>query len=247
MSKLRAIIIDDEKRARDVLISLLESFAYIEIVADCDGLEKGAQKIKQLDPDIVFLDVQMPNYAGYEIVEFIDKINFEIIFVTAFDQYAIKAFQLNATDYLVKPIDRKMLTKAIEKARDRISIQKDLSDYNRLLQTIKEKKFKQLVIPQLGNREVINLDHIVAIEADGAYSKIHMTTKNVITTSKNLKYFEGILVSNEHFIRTHRAWIINTAHLSAVNKTKQIASLADGLLEAKVSRIKLREFDTLHF
>ncbi|WP_109832256.1 LytR/AlgR family response regulator transcription factor [Reichenbachiella versicolor] len=243
MIKLKTIIIDDEERARNVLFNLLKRYPSIEIVANCDNLIEGVQEIKECNPDIVFLDIQMPNYAGYEIASFIDEIDFDIIFVTAFDQYAIKAFELNATDYLVKPVDRKMLNKAIEKVEERLSIEKDLSRYKMLLNSIQEKKFKQLVVPQLGNRKVVNIEDILAVEADGAYSKIHMSAKESITTSKNLKYFEGILSLNEQFIRIHRAWIINRDHLTNINRSKQTAILGNGLLETKISRSKLKDLD----
>ena len=107
MNKIKAIIVDDEKRARNVLDQLLSrNFDNIEVVAQCADVPSAVEEIKRLKPDVVFLDIQMPNYVGYELVNFFDKVDFDIIFVTAFDQYAIKAFELSAIDYIVKPIDR---------------------------------------------------------------------------------------------------------------------------------------------
>ena len=189
MAEIKAIIIDDEQSARNVLSNLLKrASTNVTILDSCNNLESGVQKIKELQPNVVFLDVQMPNYAGYEIASFFETIPFEIVFVTAYDYYAIKAFELNAIDYLVKPIDRNRLNIALDKLEKKINQQASLVDYLSLLKTIKDKNYKKIVIPELGNRHIINFDDIVAIEADGAYSTIHLVSQNIITTSKNLKY-----------------------------------------------------------
>jgi two-component system LytT family response regulator len=243
MVTIKAILIDDEQSARNVLTNLLERKpSNIEIIATCNNLEKGVAEIKKQKPHVVFLDVQMPNYAGYEIVKFFDKIDFEIIFVTAYDHYAIKAFELNAIDYLVKPIDRKKLAVTLNKLEDKLNTQTALIDYQVLLKTIKDKEYKKIVIPELGNRRVINLDDIVAIEADGAYSKIHLIDHKMITTSKNLKYFEEVLPKESSFLRSHRAWIVNLDYVEILNKTALTITLANGVIKAKVSRARIDSF-----
>ncbi len=156
MNIIRAIIIDDEQSARNVLSNLLNRYNNIEIVAQVRNLKEGVEQIKKLKPQVVFLDVEMPNYAGYEIVKFIDKIDFEIIFVTAYDQYAIKAFELNAIDYLVKPIDREKLTIAVNKLKDKLTKKNIQVDYQNLLDQIQNKTTKKIVIPELGNRRIVD-------------------------------------------------------------------------------------------
>lgn len=109
MSIIKAILVDDEQRARSVLSNLIKRCDLnVDILAQCSCLENAVEEIKNLQPDVVFLDVQMPNYAGYEIANFFEEISFDIIFVTAFDEYAIKAFELSAIDYLVKPSVKKI-------------------------------------------------------------------------------------------------------------------------------------------
>lgn len=244
MSKIKAILIDDEQGARNVLTNLLErTSTEISILATCENLVVGVEKIKKLQPDVVFLDVQMPQYAGYEIVDFFDKITFEIIFVTAYDDYAIKAFELNAIDYLVKPIDRNKLSVTLDKLKNQLERKTALVDYQRLLKTIKNKEFKKIVIPELGNRRVLNIDTIIAIEADGAYTKIYLTENNIITTSKNLKFFEETLPKETSFYRTHRAWLINLNFIESLNKTSQSIILANGSVTAKISRAKIDHFN----
>ena len=244
MTKIKAILIDDEHGARNVLTNLLErNAANIDIVATCNNLEEGVHQIKALHPNVVFLDVQMPNYAGYEIVNFFDTIDFEIIFVTAYDQYAIKAFELNAIDYLVKPIDRTKLVKTIGKLESKLNQQAELVDYQALLKTIKGKDFKKIVIPELGNRRIVDIDCIIAIEANGAYSNIYLKDNKTITVSKNLKYFEEVLPEDSSLFRSHRAWIINLEHIELINKTERNIILANGTIRAKISRARIEAFE----
>ena len=245
MFKIKAILIDDEQSARNVLSNLLErTSSNLEVMATCSNLEEGVKQIKKLKPNVVFLDVQMPNYAGYEIVNFFDNIDFEIIFVTAYDHYAIKAFELNAIDYLVKPIDRRKLALTLTKLENKLKKEVALIDYQILLKSIKNKDYKKIIIPELGNRRILNIDDIVALEADGAYSKIHLIDNKIITTSKNLKYFEDVLPRDISFFRSHRAWIINLAYISFFNKTELTITLAkENKLKTKISRARIEDFE----
>jgi two-component system LytT family response regulator len=246
MVQIKAILIDDEQGARNVLTSLLDRSAInIDIIATCSNLEDGVEQIKVLLPNVVFLDVQMPNYAGYEIIKFFDTIDFEIVFITAYDKYAIKAFELNAIDYLVKPIDRKKLALTLQKLEDKLNQQAELLDYQTLLKTIRDKDYKKIVIPELGNRRVVNLDDIVAIEADGSYSSIHLKENKIITTSKNLKYFEDVLPKDAPFFRSHRTWIINLDCIAFLNKTELNITLANGAVIAKISRARIHDFENI--
>ena len=175
----------------------------------------------------------MPTYAGYELVNFFDSITFEIIFVTAYDQYALKAFELCAVDYLVKPIDRILLKNALEKLNTKFAYKNQLNHYQVLLETIKNKKIGKLVIPELGNRRIINLDDIIGIEADGAYTCIFMKDGKKLTTSKNLKYYENALNTEKRFFRSHRSWLINIEFLERFNRTESTLFMAKNI-EAKI-------------
>lgn len=243
MKTTNAIIIDDEPRARRVLSNLLlKDNADIKVLAECNGITSAVPKIKELKPDVVFLDVQMPYYSGYEIVNFFDEIDFEIIFITAFDDYIMKAFELCAIDYLVKPIDRERLSQALKKLQFRLDEKDKLSKYETLLNTVNSKEFTQIVIPELGNRRVLNLKELIAIEADGAYSKFHLTKGKSIIASKNLKYFEDVLPKKSGFFRSHRGWIVNLKYIKTINRTKGILNLKNEI-EAKLSRSRYSEFE----
>lgn len=242
MRTIKAIIVDDEHRARRVLKNLLENLNInIQIVSECNGVEDAIQKIKEHSPDVVFLDVQMPNYAGYELVNFFEEINFEIIFVTAYNHYAIKAFELCAIDYLVKPIDRNRLKESLCKLHDRLVDKNKLVQYQTLLNSIKSKDYQKIIIPELGNRRILELSDIIAIEASGAYTEIYLHNKNKITTSKNLKYYENLLPDNTNFLRVHRSWIVNLNYSNSMNRTEGTITMNQGII-AKLSRTNYEKF-----
>ena len=246
MKEIKAIIVDDEKNSRDVLRNLLNKHS-ISIISESGNLINAIDKIKFYRPDVVFLDIQMPNYAGYEIVNFLDKIDFEIIFVTAYNDYAIKAFELCAIDYLVKPIDRQKLQAAVRKLENKLSVKDKLNHYKNLLKTLKNQEIDKIIIPELGDRRIIDKPKIIAIEADGAYTKIHLNSQNktrIITTSKNLKYYENVLKKDANFFRSHRSWIININYLTRFNRTDSSLTM-NNTLKAKITRSIYTTFDSL--
>ncbi len=242
MNPIKAIIIDDESAARDVLSNLIaRSSAPIEIVGTGHDLLSGIDLIKQHSPDVIFLDVQMPNYAGYEIADLVDPIDFEIIFVTAYDQYAIKAFELSAVDYLVKPISRQRLNESLQKLHVRIEEKAAKTNYQLLLDTIRGKELGKLVISELGGKRVIQLKDLIAIEAKGAYSHLIMKDQKPILVSKNLSHFESVLPDCDTFFRSHKSWIVNLDHLNKLNKSKGELVLSDDIT-ARISKYRFTDF-----
>ena len=245
MENLTCIIIDDEFSARDVLENILQNFfSSVNVLDKCEDLPTGVESIKINKPDFVFLDVQMPNYAGYEIINFFEEINFEIIFITAYDNYAIKAFELSAIDYLVKPISREKLGHAISKLNNKLDSLNKIADYQYLLNSIKEDTFDTIIIPELGNKRFIKLKNIVAVEAFGAYSTIHLTNSQKITTSKTLKFIEGLFPKEHLFFRTHRSWLINLNLVENYNKTKLEITHNSSLI-SNISRRRLQDFENV--
>jgi len=243
MRTLTAVIIDDEASARNVLLTLFKRYVpNLSIVGLSSNLEEGVIQVKKTNPDIVLLDVQMPNYNGYEITQFFDEIHFEIIFVTAFDKYAIKAFELNAVDYLVKPVNRERLKEAVEKASDKINTQNKLREYSILYESFQERKHTKIIIPEQGGKRILEIKDIICMEADGSYSKIYLTNDNTIIVGKNLKYFESTLRDIANFFRIHRAWLVNLDHIKSINKGSLRTVLSKGL-EAKISRKSLDAFE----
>ncbi|HRP89200.1 MAG TPA: response regulator [Edaphocola sp.] len=245
MKKIRAIITDDEAAARNVLAQLLTlECPEIEVIDTCSDVPSTVLSIKKHQPDVVFLDIQMPGYSGYEIIDFLENINFEIIFVTAFDHYAIKAFELNAIDYLLKPVNRLRLVQAVEKLSNKLHEKKTLEQYRLLKQSFTNQTFEHIVISEIGKQSIIQLDHIIAIEANGAYSFIHLIDSKPLTVTKNIKQFETILPSNNNFFRSHKSWIINVSHIRNYKKTFLEIMLSNDLM-AKLSKYRKEEFESL--
>jgi two-component system LytT family response regulator len=242
MNLTKAIIVDDEPDAREVLQTLINISSYpIEIVATCANLMEAVASIKRHKPDVVFLDVQMPNYAGYEIVNFFDTIDFEIIFVTAFDQYALKAFEMCALDYIVKPINRDRLNQSLKKVIDNIGAQRSINEYETLIESLGNREFHKIIIPEVGSNRILNLNDIICIQGQGSYSMVFLSSGEELVVSKTLKYFEEVIPQDLTFFRSQKSWIINMMHVSQFKKGMLNIHLTNGII-AKLSQNKLEAF-----
>ena len=241
-TKINAIIVDDEESARDVLSNLVTRFCpQINILTTCNNINEAVNAIKKHTPDLVFLDIEMPNYAGYEIVSFFKEINFEIIFVTAYDQYAIKAFEVSAVDYLLKPVEIDRLKIAIEKIELKKKLKTIQQNYKALTENLKAPQLSKIIVRHQGEQETINTQDIIAIKANEAYSKIYTINESYLA-SKNLKHYETVLEYNTSFFRTHKSWIINQAHLVKFSASKLELELTSSLI-AKLSKYRKTEFE----
>lgn len=242
VNEIKAILVDDEASARNILGNLLARFCpSVSLLASCKNVEEAVDAIRTLKPDLVFLDIEMPNYAGYEIVEFFDEVDFQIIFVTAYDKYALRAFEVSAVDYLLKPIEIDRLKQAVERASDRIDKVWQKERMNQLKDSLKSGEAQNLVVAEKGMQHVVNFSEIIAIEAHDAYSTIHLTGRKIVV-SKNLGHFETTLEGFRQFVRTHKSWIVNLDHLVSYAKTAGEIHLATGLI-AKLSKYKKAEFE----
>ena len=247
MNKLKVIIVDDEAAARNVLENLLHmSKTNVEILARCSDLPQAVEVIKQHNPDLVFLDVQMPDYAGYEIANFFETIDFEIIFVTAYDQYAIKAFELNAIDYIVKPIERSRLNEALEKVQMKLDQENKLERYQSLLDSIQEQVIGNIVIPELSggqiSKRILRIKDIIAIEAKGAYCQLHLLDESPFLVSRNLKYLEALLPDDSRFFRSHRSWLLNLSHVETLWPKLGEVHMSKKLI-ARISKDQIKAFE----
>lgn len=213
---LRSIIIDDEFKSREVLKSLIEKFCDdIEVSATCHNGEEAIAAIHTHKPDVIFLDIQLQSETGFEILQRLDKIDFEIIFTTAYSEFAIKAFNFSAIDYLLKPIDIELLRKATEKARKRIvgSISERVAQ---LAENLKGNSFKnsRLAIPASDGLEFITVGDIIYCEASGNYTNIYLGDNRKFIVSRTLKEYEDLL-EDQDFFRIHNSHLIN---LNAIKK-----------------------------
>jgi two-component system LytT family response regulator len=243
MTNIKAILVDDEESARDVLQNLLFRFCpEVTLVAKCENVTAAVTAIEAEKPDLVFLDIEMPNYAGYEIVKFFDKVDFEIVFVTAYDQYAIRAFEMAAIDYLLKPIDIERLKLAVRRVKQQRNRLEQTQRLSLLSGTLETKQIKNIVIYDKGQQNILPMEHIIAIEALESYCTIHTKDKKH-TVSKNLKHFETVLEKTPNFIRVHKSWIINKEYIRNYSRSDLSIYLTNGLV-AKLSKYKKAEFET---
>lgn len=242
MNKIRAILVDDEESARDVLENLLLRFCpEVELLAKCENVLQAVDVIKEKQPQLVFLDIEMPNYAGYELVKFFGEINFEIVFVTAYNQYAVRAFEVAAVDYLLKPVDIDRLRTAVARVRQQVDVKGQMERMSLLSDTLETKAAKSIMVMEKGEQYVVVIDTIIAVEADDSYSVVYTTDKKYVV-SKNLKHFESIFETMPRFFRVHKSWIVNLDHLQHYSKTDLEIKLSTGL-SAKLSKYKKVEFE----
>ncbi len=211
------IIIDDEKLARELLREFLESFPKIEIVGECEKGKDAVQAIDSLKPDLIFLDVQMPGMNGFEVLEKIEHEPY-VIFTTAYDQYAIKAFEKNAVDYLLKPLDEERFTLAVNRALTRKKLeQSNLEDLLKGLRSEQRGSFDSHIFVQKSEK-LFNLpvEEIIYLEASGDYTII--TTKgDQFVSSSGIGKLEEIM-NPDIFIRVHRSTIINLSFLKEIER-----------------------------
>jgi len=213
---IRIMIIDDESLARELVRKYLESIPGVEIAGECENGFEALKMVQELQPDLLFLDIQMPKLDGFELLEVLDP-RPQIIFTTAFDQYAIRAFEMNAVDYLLKPFSRQRLEQALEKARTRISgTTGSGKTLDKLQQQIdNDRKEIERVITRLGSRiTVIPADKIWYIESADDYVMIHSELGEHLK-EKTMRYFEDHLPP-DRFVRIHRSFIVNVTFIQGI-------------------------------
>jgi two-component system LytT family response regulator len=212
---IRSIIVEDEKHSRDTLRGMLERYCKnVIILAEAENYRGGLEAIKVHQPDVVFLDIQMPDGSGFRMLEELGEINFEIIFTTAFDQFAIKAIKYSALDYLLKPIDPDELVRAIKKVEEKISSRKVNQNIQVLLDNIKSKEAEphKIVLSTSEKIHIIETDQIIRCESDNYYTNFFLADGKKILVSKTLKENEQLL-SDHNFIRPHKSHLVNVKYI----------------------------------
>lgn len=216
--KVQSIIIDDETKARDLLKAMLKEYCpEVEVLASCENLMEGIKAIKKHEPNLVFLDIEMPGYNGLEILDFFkeEEVNFSIIFTTAYNQFAIQAFKLSAVDYLLKPIEGEELENSVK----RFAKFNAGPNYQHLKELVQSKQLKKISVATNQSIKFIELDNILFLKGDGAYTIFYFKNGSELLSSKNLKQYESILKENKDFYRCHKSYIINIQYVSDIVKS----------------------------
>ncbi len=246
--KLKVILIEDEELARDLLKSYIKDHPKIELIAECENGFEGVQKINELNPDLVFLDIQMPKITGFEMLELLDH-KPEIIFTTAYDQFALKAFDYSAVDYLLKPFSKDRLMVAIDRVIDRIGNNEGLAEKLEKVSDFRvEENLERVVVKDRHKINIIPVEKIRYIESLDDYVLIY-TNEARYMKQKTMKFFEANL-NQKNFIRIHRSYIVqvdNIAEIQQYEKESYIVILKDGT-KLKVSKSGYKKLkEVLHF
>lgn len=227
---LRAVIIDDERLSREVISNYLKEYCPdVEVVAKASSVRTGYNAIRKTSPDMIFLDIQMPDGKGFDLLEMFDRIDFRIIFVTAYSEYAIRAFRFSAIDYLLKPIKIDELVDAVAKVRTSKGSGLSSEIVTALLNNIKNGTGRQstLIIPNIKGFEVLRVPEIIMCQADGYCTNFHTTGQKKVVSSKNLKHFAGLLEDHD-FLRVHHSYLVNLEHVTGYTRQGEIL-LSEGL------------------
>lgn len=241
---IKALIIDDEERARRVLRNMLQEYCPdVEIVAECKNVPSAVKQINELEPDVVFCDIEMPDHSGLELISFFKDVTFELIFATGYSEYAIQAFEMSAIDYLLKPIQIEKLEAAVEKVRQKMQQQSDTDQRLEILRNnISSGVISKVALPVYDGLAFVNVADIVCVEADGSYARIWLRDGEDMLISKKLKYFEALLQDRLEFFRVHRSGIININFLKKYSRNEGYVFLENDR-SMRVSRERKAEFE----
>lgn len=219
---IRAVIIDDEINNQELISNLLKTYAdNVQVVGVANSVDTAYKTINEQHPDLIFLDIQMPDGTGFDLLKKFDKINFKIIFVTAHQEYAIEAFKYSALDYILKPLAPANLLSAVKKMEDAISSEELNLKLKTLLNNIAEpaKNKKKIVLKTMERIYSVDLDDIIRFESDGGYTKVYLADGKRIMVSKTMKEFDDLLMDTG-FLRVHHSHLINMNHLFCFEKAE---------------------------
>lgn len=242
---MEAIIIDDERKARNLLRILIEeNCPKVTSIIEAEDLLSGVALIKERQPQIVFLDIEMPEHSGLEILNFINKedVTFEIIFTTAYSEFAINAFQLSAIDYLLKPLRAETVKEATEKAIHQIGKSDIRLKLEELQKSLKTTNFNKIGLPFSDGFKFVNFDDIILFEADGMYTKVTTIKETEILVCKPLRHFVTLLEIQPNFYKPHRSYLVNLKYIKEYIKKDGGYIVMDNNKTVSIANDKKEEF-----
>ena len=240
---MKAIIVDDEAHARSLLHNTIKEHCKgIEIVAEAENVKEAVKLINKNEVELVFLDIEMPNENGFALFEYFDKPNFVTIFCTAYSEFAVRAFEVSAVDYLLKPVSISKLKDAIEKAIKLQGQNQILQNVNILRENLGVTQLQKIAIPLSDGLAFIKIDEILYFEADGSYTNV-VTDKQKILVSKKIKEFHEMLTNDARFFRVHRSYLVNIQQIKKYSKKDGATLVFENNKVIPVAREKKNEFD----
>jgi two-component system LytT family response regulator len=243
MKPIKAVIAEDEPLNINILKKILEKHCEnVEVVGTATTVKKAVEVIKETEPDVLFLDIEMPPHKGFEVLEKFSKVNFDVIFITAHEEYALQAIKFAALDYLLKPISIGDVQAALKKVTPRPHGQaNELASILKEYLRDKEQTFSKIVIPSNDGYNVIDLNHIVYCEACDSYTKIHTSEGKVHLISKPLKEYDELL-NDKGFYRVHKSFLVNVNHIRKIIKGIGAAVIMSDKTNIPISMRKKDEF-----
>ena len=242
---VRTILVDDEPRGLNTLKKLLQEYCpEIKVIAECTDADTAKDKIELLEPQLAFLDISLPGKTSFDLLSELDKINFEIIFVTAHNEYALEAFHYSAIDYLMKPIDEDILINAVRRAVKRVSMNSVNNNVSTLLHNLQKAQVPQemkLCIPSLKGFQVVELKDILYCEASGSYTNFFFLDKHSICTAKTIHDYEDLL-EDAGFVRIHKSFLVNLLHVKEYLRGEGGSVILSNGHEVEVARRKKDTF-----
>ncbi|MDD4385672.1 MAG: LytTR family DNA-binding domain-containing protein [Bacteroidales bacterium] len=217
---ISAVIIDDEKLAREALANMLKMFCPdVNLIGEADGVESGVETIRRLEPDAVFLDIQMPDGSGFDLLKEFASISFKFVFITAYQEYAIQAFKYSAIDYILKPIDPIDLVAAVEKLHESVLNEDTNKKFQAFIENIQwhEKNPQKIVLKTFDTVIVAEKESIIRCESENNYTMFYFTDKPKVLVSKTLKEFD-VLLSSSGFFRVHQSHLVNLNFVAKYNR-----------------------------
>jgi two-component system LytT family response regulator len=240
---IKALLIDDEQKARNVLRHYLETFIpNISEIREASSVDDALLTLESYTPQIVFLDIEMPHRNGFDFLKSVQEIKFEVIFTTAYNQYAIQAIRFSALDYLLKPVDPEELVAAVQRFEEMAKETKEREDlYKNLVENIGKKDINgfRIAVPSMEGVQFFNVTDILRLEAEGSYTRIVLTNRKPFVASKTLKHFEEML-DDFNFIRTHKSHLVNQEHIKGMTSDREFVVLSDDS-KVEISRRKKEE------
>lgn len=241
---MKAIIVDDEQDSRNILSNYLNKYCpNVEIMGTADSVASGVKAIEEHNPELVFLDIEMPYGNGFDLLSQVKNITFETIFVTAYDNYAVQALNQSAAYYLLKPIDIDELIHAVEKI-EKEKKEQDYTEHSKiLLENLKGQKNqkKKIMLPTLEGFELITIEDIIYCKAEDNFSEFHLVDGSKLLICKTLKYFNDML-EDYRFCRIHRSHLINLEYVTRYNKGKGGFVTMKNEVQLEVASSKKKEF-----
>jgi len=238
---VRTILVDDEPRGLNTLKKLLQEYCpEVRVVAECADAESARDKLELLEPQLAFLDISLPGKTSFDLLAELDKVNFEIIFVTAHNEYTLQAFHYSAVDYLMKPIDEDLLLDAVKRAEKRIAINSINNNVSALLHNLQKVQAPQemkLCIPSLKGFQVVDLKEILYCEASSSYTNFYFADKRSIITAKTIHEYEELL-DDAGFVRIHKSYLVNLLHVKEYLRGEGGSVILSNGKELEVSRRK---------